>query len=94
MLRSTLSAILLLCFVLTLTPTGSAAQLDPIAELLAGMTVEERIGQLFIVPFVGPDAGDNTNIAELIIEYNTRLAVWCSWPPTGTSPTTIPHHVR
>ena len=39
------------------------------AELLAGMTVEERVGQLFIVPFVGPDVGDNSNIAELIVEY-------------------------
>jgi beta-N-acetylhexosaminidase len=37
--------------------------------MLARMGVEERVGQLFIVPFVGPDVGDNSNIAELIVEY-------------------------
>jgi hypothetical protein len=45
------------------------AQADPVAEMLARMGVEERVGQLFIVPFVGPDVGDNSNIAELIVEY-------------------------
>ncbi len=52
-----------------LMPVPSSAQADPVAEILAGMTVEERVGQIFIVPFVGPNAEDNSSIAELVVEY-------------------------
>ena len=58
-----------MCVLLTLIPRPALAQADPVAEMLARMTVEDRVGQLFIVPFVGPDVGDNSNIAELIVEY-------------------------
>jgi len=67
--RRIVSIFLILSILLTLAPLSSSAQADPVAELLARMTVEERVGQLFIVPFVGPDVGDNSNIAELIVEY-------------------------
>jgi beta-N-acetylhexosaminidase len=63
------SLILIVCVLLTLAPLPASAQADPVGEALARMSVEERVGQLFIVPFVGPDVGDNSNIAELIVEY-------------------------
>jgi beta-N-acetylhexosaminidase len=64
-----LSFIIILCLLLGLAPAPLSAQDDPVAATLAGMTVEERVGQLFIVPFVGADVGDNSNIAELIVQY-------------------------
>jgi beta-N-acetylhexosaminidase len=64
-----LSFIIILCLLLTLAPAPLSAQDDPVAATLARMSVEERVGQLFIVPFVGADVGDNSNIAELIVQY-------------------------
>jgi beta-N-acetylhexosaminidase len=68
-LQRNTSLILILCLLLTLLPAPAWAQADPVAEMLSRMSVEERVGQLFVVPFVGADAGDNSNIAELIVEY-------------------------
>ncbi|MBN1660694.1 MAG: hypothetical protein JXA93_20020 [Anaerolineae bacterium] len=42
-----------------------APQIDAV---LASMTVEERIGQLFLVAFVGSDAGPGSDIARLVEE--------------------------
>jgi beta-N-acetylhexosaminidase len=39
-------------------------------ELMAQMNDQERIGQLFIVTFVGDTAGAETSIADLIINYH------------------------
>ncbi|MCB0163645.1 MAG: hypothetical protein KDI79_05420 [Anaerolineae bacterium] len=42
---------------------------DPVAEMMATMSVEDKVGQLFIVPFVGSDANPNSDIWQLITEY-------------------------
>ncbi len=52
-----------------LTPTVQAYQPDPVAELLQSMTVEEKVGQLVIVPFVGNSTGPNADITILITQY-------------------------
>lgn len=39
-------------------------------QLLSQMTVEERVGQLFLVTFKGVDTGSNTDIYELIKNYH------------------------
>ena len=40
---------------------------DAVLEtIIANMTVEERVGQLFLVTFVGSDTGPNSDIARLI----------------------------
>ncbi|MFQ5577584.1 MAG: glycoside hydrolase family 3 protein, partial [Anaerolineae bacterium] len=42
---------------------------DPVAALMDDLTVDEKIGQLFIVPFAGADAGPESDIAALITEF-------------------------
>jgi len=39
---------------------------DPIEQLMAGMTANDKVGQLFLVSFVGTDVGPNSDIAQLI----------------------------
>jgi beta-N-acetylhexosaminidase len=87
------SVILILCLLLTLIPTPSSAQADPVAETLAHMTVEERIGQLFVVPFVGSDVGGNSNIAELIVEYKIGGVVLLAANQNFTNDDTTPRQV-
>ena len=84
---------IVLCVLLALTPRSSSAQADPAAEILAQMTVEERVGQLFIVPFVGPDVGDNSNIAELIVEYKVGGVVLLAANQNFTNDETTPRQV-
>ncbi len=74
-------------------PVSSSAQTDPVAEMLTRMTVEERVGQLFIVPFVGPDVGDNSNIAELIVEYKIGGVVLLAANQNFTNDDTTPRQV-
>lgn len=54
------------------TPVSTAfAEENPAArELLEAMTVEERIGQLFMVTFQGVDTGPESDIAQLILDYH------------------------
>jgi beta-N-acetylhexosaminidase len=42
---------------------------DPVAELMSRMSVEDKVGQLFIVPFVGTDANPGSEVWQLITEY-------------------------
>ncbi|MBI1297692.1 hypothetical protein GC175_22380 [bacterium] len=63
---------------LTLTPTPSPTPIPgpddildrQINEMIARMSVAERVGQLFIVDFQGSTAGADADIAELIREYH------------------------
>ncbi|MCB9078159.1 MAG: hypothetical protein H6631_11240 [Anaerolineaceae bacterium] len=50
-------------------PATHAQDSDPVAEMMASMSVEDKIGQLFIVPFVGSDVNANSDIWQLITEY-------------------------
>ncbi|MFQ5616415.1 MAG: glycoside hydrolase family 3 protein, partial [Anaerolineales bacterium] len=93
MLRRNPSVILILCTLLTLIPAPLSAQADPVAETLAQMTVEERVGQLFVVPFVGADVGDNSNIAELIVEYKIGGVVLLAANQNFTNDETTPRQV-
>jgi beta-N-acetylhexosaminidase len=42
---------------------------DSVDELMAGMSVEDKVGQLFLVPFVGADANPGSEVWQLITEY-------------------------
>jgi beta-N-acetylhexosaminidase len=88
-----LSLILILCLLLTAAPAPLSAQGDPVAETLARMTVEERVGQLFIVPFVGADVGDNSNIAELIVQYKIGGVALLAANQNFTNDATTPRQV-
>ncbi|UCC63739.1 MAG: hypothetical protein JSV36_01380 [Anaerolineae bacterium] len=51
----------------------SAAQgeeTDPVLAWMERLTVEQKVGQLFLVPFVGQDIGPESDIARLIAEYH------------------------
>lgn len=62
----------LLLLALLVSPTTAQTQArqasTEVETLLASMTVEERVGQLFLVAFVGNDAGPGSDVARLIGE--------------------------
>jgi beta-N-acetylhexosaminidase len=62
---------LLVCCVLGLClPGGVGAQGGVSVEsLMSMMTVDDRVGQLFMVDFPGLDTSDESGIAQLIVEY-------------------------
>jgi beta-N-acetylhexosaminidase len=51
------------------TPICAQTQGDAIDQIIAGMTVEERVGQLLLVTFVGNQVAPPSDIAELIQTY-------------------------
>ena len=63
---------MLLLFALVGMPLSVSAQettVDPVAELLARMSPEARVGQLAVVTFPGMDVGALSDIGELIRDY-------------------------
>lgn len=59
--------VVLICVVSTLVPVR--AQRDPVAALLAEMTTQQKVGQLFIVAFWGPTVSPERWIGKLVQEY-------------------------
>ena len=51
------------------TSNSQAQEPDPVAELMSRMSVEDKVGQLFIVPFVGAEANPGSDVYQLITEY-------------------------
>jgi beta-N-acetylhexosaminidase len=61
---------LVCCLLPLILPTGACAQGGvSIDSLMAMMTVDDRVGQLFMVDFPGTDTSDESGIAKLIVEY-------------------------
>ncbi len=78
-IRNRLSALLILALMLFLNPIVSARispdqqtdpQLEKAKKLLAEMTPEERVGQLFLVSFTGSTADQNSQIYDLIVRQH------------------------
>lgn len=46
-----------------------AQEPDPVAEIMNRMSMEDKVGQLFLVPFVGANANPDSEIWQLITEY-------------------------
>jgi beta-N-acetylhexosaminidase len=59
----------LCCILSLLMPHPAHAQEVSVDQIMSLMTVEERVGQVFMVDFVGTDTSDESSIAELIVEY-------------------------
>jgi beta-N-acetylhexosaminidase len=59
-----------LAFLLFLPHAARAQSPDPVTDLMQQMTVEEKVGQLFVVAFVGDSADPSSDVARLIKEYN------------------------
>jgi beta-N-acetylhexosaminidase len=52
------------------SPLAQAQSLDDqVAEIMSRMSVEDKVGQLFIVPFVGSNANPDSDIFLLLTEY-------------------------
>ncbi len=71
-LSGSLSFVLLVTILITLLlPMSLKAQdeADFIQTLIDGMSVEERVGQLFLVTFAGSDLSPESDVAQLITEY-------------------------
>jgi beta-N-acetylhexosaminidase len=65
-----LSRILLLCAIFSLTvPHPVHAQGVSVDDIMSLMTVEERVGQIFMVDFRGADTSQASKIAQLILDY-------------------------
>src|SRR5512138_1853328 len=71
-----LTALSILAFVLSLLQPAPAVQAETQLQtsraqaVLAAMTPEERVGQLFLVTFQGTDAHDQTHIYDLIANHH------------------------
>lgn len=65
-----LFSLVVLCGVVTLLLHRDVfAQEQVVDSIMSMMTPQERVGQLFLVDFVGEDASDESDIARLILEY-------------------------
>ena len=60
--------ILCLAQLLPVGPSQSYAQ-DPVEEIMSRMSVEDKVGLLFLVPFVGSDVNPGSEVWQLITEY-------------------------
>ncbi|GIK40252.1 MAG: hypothetical protein BroJett011_40850 [Chloroflexota bacterium] len=72
-LRRYLLIVIILCLLPTSLPAtpplAQAQSSDPVAEIMSRMSVEDKVGQLFIVPFSGPNANPDSDIYQLLTEY-------------------------
>jgi beta-N-acetylhexosaminidase len=59
-------------------PVTAQAEDDFIQEIIPRMSVEERIGQLFVVTFADSDIGSDSDIAQLISQYRVGGVVLLS----------------
>jgi len=71
---------LMVAIMLSLLSVPVAAQVedDFVQEIIARMSVEERVGQLFVVTFSGSDVGPGSDIAQLITQYRVGGVVLLS----------------
>ena len=63
-----ISGILLLSLLLPV-PLRARDEADFVQNLIDSMSVEDKVGQIFLVTFTGSDFGPESDIAELITEY-------------------------
>jgi beta-N-acetylhexosaminidase len=64
--------LLLFLLLIVMTPVTRPVRAqtdDRVAELMSQMSVEDKVGQLFLVPFVGAEANPGSEIWQLITEY-------------------------
>ncbi len=63
---------------LPIAPSSGQGTDDHVEQILAAMSVEQRVGQLFMVEFLGAEAKPDSAIAHLIREYHVG-AVYLTW---------------
>jgi beta-N-acetylhexosaminidase len=72
MRRLFLGAVVLALLVVFVQPVRAQTPTPPVfvRQLLSSMTPEERVGQLFLVTFTGTDAGETSQIYDLIVNHH------------------------
>ena len=53
----------------TNVPLAQAQEPDLVAEIMSRMSVEDKVGQLFLVPYVGTEVNPGSEVWQLITEY-------------------------
>jgi beta-N-acetylhexosaminidase len=67
---SALARAALICALTSLfLPQSACAQDSPVDQLMAMMTPEEKVGQIFMVDFVGIETSPESRIADLVVQY-------------------------
>jgi beta-N-acetylhexosaminidase len=75
-------------------PSNSHAQEpDPVTELMSRMSVEDKVGQLFIVPFVGAEANPGSDIYQLVTEYRVGGVILLAANSNFNNDTSAPRQV-
>ena len=74
-------------------PSPVLAQMDAATRMVQSMTVEQRVGQLFMVPFVGSSADDDSDIARLVTDYQVGGVVLLAANQNFTNNDTTPRQV-
>jgi beta-N-acetylhexosaminidase len=67
--KQLITALVILIGLFTSMTPAQAQSPDPVEELMSRMSVEDKVGQLFIVPFVGSNANPDADIFFLLTEY-------------------------
>ena len=63
------SILLVLLLLVALLPPSAVGQGDRVEQLMAQLTEEEKVGQLFLVTFPGSDVGARSDVGQLIQRY-------------------------
>jgi beta-N-acetylhexosaminidase len=74
-------------------PAAHAQAPDPVAEIMSLMSVEDKVGQLFIVPFVGTDANPGSEIWQLITEYKVGGVILLAANSNFNNDTSAPRQI-
>jgi beta-N-acetylhexosaminidase len=61
--------LVLFCLPAASFPARAQQPADPVAELMSRMSVEDKVGQLFLVPFSGMDANPGSEVWQLVNDY-------------------------
>jgi beta-N-acetylhexosaminidase len=62
-------AVALLCLPAEAPVAHAQQPTDPVAEIMSRMSVEDKVGQLFLVPFSGMDANPGSEVWQLVNDY-------------------------
>ena len=77
--RASVPLLLVILIIGTLAPPAAVIGQEPIDPFVAGlmerMSPTEKVGQLFLVTFIGGDVGPDSDIARLISEYRVGGAM-------------------
>ena len=66
---------------------------DRVVEIMSRMSVEDKVGQLFLVPFVGADAYPGSDVWKLITEYKVGGVILLAANSNFNNDTSAPRQI-